>query len=50
MSFEVDGSYHFTEEQFILDEEQTRYLATKGYRVIRFINEEITTTPGNIIH
>ena len=40
---EVDGEYHSTPEQLLLDAERTRYLQGKGFRVIRFSNQEIQT-------
>ncbi|TRX02254.1 UvrD-helicase domain-containing protein [Flavobacterium gawalongense] len=38
---EVDGDYHFTEEQVELDNDRTITLNKLGYKVIRFKNEEI---------
>ena len=38
---EIDGKYHFYDEQIIKDEERTRDLEQWGYTVIRFTNEEI---------
>ena len=38
---EIDGKYHFRDEQIIKDEERTCDLEQWGYRVIRFTNEEI---------
>ena len=40
---EVDGEYHSTPEQQLLDMERTRFLQEKGFRVIRFTNREILT-------
>mgnify|MGYP002866980056 CR=1 FL=1 len=40
---EVDGEYHSTQEQQLLDTERTNYLQGKGYRVIRFTNQEVLT-------
>ncbi len=40
---EVDGDYHSTPEQMLLDAERTRYLQGKGFRIIRFNNQEIQT-------
>jgi ATP-dependent exoDNAse (exonuclease V) beta subunit/very-short-patch-repair endonuclease len=40
---EVDGEYHFTEEQIQLDTERTRILNELGYKVIRFTNNEVLT-------
>ena len=38
---EIDGKYHFRDEQIIKDEERTRDLEQWGYTVIRFTNEEV---------
>ena len=38
---EIDGKYHFYNEQIIKDEERTHDLEQWGYTVIRFTNEEI---------
>lgn len=38
---EVDGEYHNSIEQQKSDAERTAYLVEKGYRVIRFTNDEI---------
>ena len=40
---EVDGEYHQTPEQQLLDRERTAYLKRKGFRVIRFTNNQIMT-------
>lgn len=40
---EVDGDYHSTPAQQLLDAERTRYLQGKGFRVIRFTNQEVLT-------
>jgi very-short-patch-repair endonuclease len=38
---EIDGGYHKTKEQMILDEERTATIEFQGVRVIRFTNEEV---------
>ncbi len=38
---EVDGGYHLSPEQQLLDSERTRYLEQKGYKVIRFTNNQV---------
>jgi len=40
---EVDGEYHSSPEQQLLDAERTAYLQTKGYRVVRFTNSQVLT-------
>ena len=42
---EIDGGQHNTQKNILLDEERTQYLMSKGYKVIRFWNNEVT---GNI--
>ena len=46
---EVDGEYHFTEEQIQLDIERTRILNELGFKVIRFKNEEVTGTISTVL-
>lgn len=38
---EIDGGYHLTEEQRLLDEIRTTDIEFEGLKVIRFTNEEI---------
>ena len=38
---ELDGDYHLTEEQQRKDEERSRWLATKGFTVLRFSNDDV---------
>ena len=38
---ELDGMYHFTEEQMKYNAERTEYLDSMGIRVIRFENAEV---------
>lgn len=38
---EVDGDYHCTEEQRKKDEERSQWLATKGFTILRFSNDDI---------
>ena len=38
---ELDGEYHFTEEQKKSDEERSAYLSTLGLKLIRFSNHEV---------
>ena len=42
---EVDGEYHFTQEQQELDSTRTKLINDAGFKVIRFTNEEVV---GNI--
>lgn len=47
---EVDGGYHSEPQQQQEDQWRTEYLQSKGYRVIRFTNEEIDTNVNDVIY
>ena len=38
---ELDGGQHNTKENILADEKRTKFLESKGYKVIRFWNNEI---------
>jgi very-short-patch-repair endonuclease len=46
---EVDGDYHFTEEQIQLDKERTAVLSELGYKVIRFTNDDVLTNIHSVL-
>ena len=46
---EIDGGYHFTEEQQKDDEIRTEWLESKGYKVVRFTNEQVLFDTDNVI-
>ena len=46
---EIDGGYHFTEEQQKEDALRTEWLEGQGYKVIRFTNERILCDTDNVI-
>ena len=46
---EIDGGYHFTEEQQKEDALRTDWLESKGYKVIRFTNERVLCDTDNVI-
>ena len=46
---EVDGGYHYRENQPVSDEERTQYLEEKGFHVIRFTNDEIIGDVNHVI-
>lgn len=46
---EIDGGYHFTEEQAHLDEIRTEKLISLGFKVIRFTNEEVIAETENVL-
>lgn len=47
---EVDGGYHEEPEQQYDDQIRTDYLQKRGYRVIRFKNEEVTSDIKYVIN
>lgn len=47
---EIDGGYHFTEEQQHDDTIRTNWLEHMGYKVIRFTNEEVLFDTDNVIN
>jgi very-short-patch-repair endonuclease len=46
---EVDGDYHQATEQQLLDVERTAYLEKKGFRVIRFTNNQVLTDIESVV-
>ncbi|WP_243699471.1 UvrD-helicase domain-containing protein [Flavobacterium caseinilyticum] len=46
---EVDGEYHFTEEQMQLDNYRTITLNKLGYKVIRFTNEQVVKSISEVL-
>ncbi|WP_082014144.1 UvrD-helicase domain-containing protein [Flavobacterium sp. AED] len=47
---EVDGDYHFTEEQIQLDKNRTEILSKLGYKVIRFTNEQVIKCISDVLN
>lgn len=47
---EIDGGYHFTEEQQKEDAIRTEWLESKGYKVVRFTNEQVLFDTDNMIN
>ncbi len=45
---EVDGKYHDTEEQKKADELRSDILNKLGYRILRFTNEEVISSPDTV--
>ena len=46
---EIDGGYHFTEEQIENDAQRTKKLNDYGYTVMRFKNEEVLANTDLVI-
>ena len=44
---ELDGGQHLEQSEY--DEERTRYLESKGYRVIRFWNNQVESEMDGIV-
>ena len=47
---EIDGGYHFSEEQQIVDKERTANIEDQGLRVIRFSNEDVLLKLPEVIN
>jgi very-short-patch-repair endonuclease len=47
---EIDGGYHFTEEQQTEDAIRTDWLEHQGYKVVRFSNEQVLSDTDNVIN
>lgn len=41
MLIEIDGASHFEQSQMEYDAARTEYLESKGYKVIRFTNNDV---------
>jgi very-short-patch-repair endonuclease len=46
---ELDGGQHSEERNLAYDEARTRWLATNGYRVLRFTNVEFLADPDRLM-
>ncbi|MBR5698229.1 MAG: endonuclease domain-containing protein [Prevotella sp.] len=46
---EVDGGYHLVSLQQELDQQRTDFLESKGYKVIRIKNEEISNDLNDVV-
>ncbi|HCR69951.1 MAG TPA: endonuclease, partial [Anaerolineae bacterium] len=44
---ELDGSQHLEQEEY--DKERTKYLESKGYKVIRFWNNQVMNDMNGVI-
>ncbi len=42
---ELDGSQHGEEENLLRDEARTKWLQSRGYRVVRFVNADVLRNP-----
>jgi isoleucyl-tRNA synthetase/very-short-patch-repair endonuclease len=47
---EIDGGYHQEEDQRKLDEARTQLLNYRGYKVIRFTNDEVLNDLDEVLH
>jgi very-short-patch-repair endonuclease len=47
---EIDGEYHLSEEQQLLDKERTAVLEFQGLSVIRFSNKEVLSKLSEVIN
>ncbi|MBP1539819.1 MAG: DUF559 domain-containing protein [Prevotella sp.] len=49
IAIEIDGGYHDQPEQKKYDEKRSEWLISKGWKIIRFKNEEIIANTENVI-
>lgn len=49
LAVELDGADHYTEAGSEYDEERTRFLNSKGIKVIRFENKEVFENIGGVL-
>lgn len=45
---EIDGKYHFEEDQLFDDQQRTAWLIRMGFTEIRFTNEEVYASPETV--
>ena len=46
---EVDGEYHFTDEENAIDELRTEYLNSVDFSVVRFTNEQVINHINDVV-
>jgi very-short-patch-repair endonuclease len=46
---EIDGGHHDVEENKISDDARTHWLESRGYRVLRFWNNDVSTNLDGVI-
>lgn len=46
---EVDGGYHLEPEQQLLDKERESFLKKRGFRILRFTNEQVINQTKQVI-
>ena len=46
---EIDGAYHFTDEQQKEDFVREQRLSALGFRILRFRNEEVFFAPNQVV-
>ena len=47
---ELDGGYHQLPEQQMSDELRTQWLESRGFKVVRFSNEELLDSPESVMN
>ena len=47
---EVDGEYHQLPQQKIDDDKRTRWLNEKGFKILRFTNDEVIGNIESVLH
>jgi len=49
LAIEIDGEYHFTEKQKLMDDNRTKEIEFQGVNVIRFTNQEVMNDITQVI-
>lgn len=47
---ELDGSQHLEQERFAYDAERTEFLNSKGYKVLRFWNNDVMNNMDSVLN
>ena len=47
---ELDGGYHQTSQQMASDAQRTQWLENRGFRVLRFTNEELFNDVNKVLY
>lgn len=49
LAIEVDGEYHLSKDQILIDEERTQNLECSGIMVIRFTNQQVISNLEQVL-
>jgi very-short-patch-repair endonuclease len=49
LAIEIDGATHGTDDEIARDAQRTRYLQARGWRVVRFWNQEVFENLAGVV-